>query len=54
MYCLSYTHRNRIAKGLCGACGMEPLSPKSRALGEKCLIFNRLSSYRKEHVYANS
>ena len=47
MHCLSYTHRNRIAIGLCGACGREPLSRRSNALGENCLV--QSPAHRKEH-----
>jgi len=39
--CLSATHRRRILKGLCGACGKHKLSKKSAALCDSCLKKNR-------------
>jgi hypothetical protein len=56
IYCLSYTHRNRIAEGLCGACGQNPISPKSVALCEVCLEKNRINTnlHRRERLHANS
>jgi hypothetical protein len=48
IYCLSYTLRNRIAKGLCGTCGEKPLSPHSLVSCKDCL-----KGHRKEVSYAN-
>ena len=53
--CLSFSHRNRYVRGLCGKCGERPISPNSIALCTHCLKENReyTSAYR-EKMYANS
>lgn len=56
--CLSYTHRSRIAQGLCGRCGKHPIDKKnSVVLCKFCLILNRENTNRcrtlKEQVNAS-
>jgi hypothetical protein len=57
IHCLSYTHRRRIAEGMCGVCGKRPINTKrSTALCDICLELNRThtSIHRKEMANANS
>jgi hypothetical protein len=51
VYCLSYTHRHRIAEGFCGFCGKNPISLKSTALCDSCLETNRnnIKKHRDKH-----
>jgi hypothetical protein len=51
--CLSYTHRERIAKGLCGICGKHPISHKSITLCDNCLKHNRENIRRYRTKNAN-
>lgn len=48
--CTSHTHRHRILKGLCSACGKEPIADTSVSLGASCLEKNRVRSrqYRRD------
>ena len=49
IYCLSYTHRHRIAEGFCGSCGKNPISKKSTALCDTCLEINRIKVWERRH-----
>jgi hypothetical protein len=53
IHCLSYTNRQRIATGMCGSCGRNPINKKrSIALCNVCLDRNVKVSrkYRKEQT----
>lgn len=47
--CLSSSHRRRLAEGLCGSCGLHPISYRSKALCNVCLRKNReINRIRRE------
>jgi len=46
-FCLSATYRRRIKSGLCGICGLKPLSKDSISQCDKCLEKNR----KQYHLY---
>ena len=48
--CLSATYRRRIKEGICGTCGLHPVSKKSESQCTACLKLNRESKREKRQA----